>query len=55
MWFYIKIRQNQQFVFVFMRDVWYRRLELYTTVPLRTQTVRELVGLYRCCEVQLCP
>ena len=28
MWFYIKIRQNQQFAFVVMRDVWYGRLEL---------------------------
>jgi len=30
MWFYIKIRQNQQFAFIVMRDVWYGRLELYT-------------------------
>ena len=29
MWFYIKIRQNQQFAyFVVMRDVWYGKLEL---------------------------
>jgi len=27
---------------------------LHCTLLLRTQTVRELVGLYRCCEVQLC-
>jgi len=30
MWFYIEIRQNQQFAFFVMRDVWYGRLELYT-------------------------
>jgi len=28
---------------------------LHCTLLLRTQAVRELVGLYRCCEVQLCP
>ena len=26
MWFYIKIRQNQQLAFVVMRDVWYGKL-----------------------------
>jgi len=26
MWFYIKIRQNQQFAFVVMRDVWYGKI-----------------------------
>jgi len=26
--FYIKIRQNQQFAFVVMRDVWYGKLDL---------------------------
>jgi len=30
MWFYIKIRQRQQFAFTVMRHVWYGRLELYT-------------------------
>jgi len=28
MWFYIKIRQNQQFAFVVMHDVWYGKLDL---------------------------
>jgi len=36
MWFYIKIRQNQQFAFVVMRDVymasWNYRPTLYTTI-----------------------
>jgi len=30
MWFYMEIRQNQQFAFILMRDVWYGKLELYT-------------------------
>ena len=50
MWFYIKICQNQQFAFLVMCDVWYGRLKLYTvdySWQLWTQTIRELVGLYR--------
>ena len=50
MWFYIKICQNQQFVFLVMCDVWYGRLKRYTVecrLQLWTQTIRELVGLYR--------
>jgi len=30
MWFYIKIRQNQQFAFIVMRDVWYGRWSVET-------------------------